>query len=78
MSLIANSDGVDGATLAHDAGYDNGAPALPPALKHLAMRCRRAQRRPMWEFDKGTYSMTPDARRLFGDAATDYQRRLSS
>lgn len=70
-SFVVNAGGVDGAQLANDAGYESPS-AVPPALKHLAARCRRVQRRPLWQFERldgvGRYSMTPAAVDLFKSA----------
>lgn len=69
LAFHLNHTGATGTQIAGQAGYKPS--GLPAALKHLAMRCRRAQKRPLWEFNDGTYTMTPEAHRLFGAVLRD-------
>jgi hypothetical protein len=50
--LCRNADRwVTGEQLAAELGLEHGAKSVPPSFKSMANRCRRAERRPMWEYD---------------------------
>jgi hypothetical protein len=50
LAELIDAERLRGDELADRAGY--AARGLPPALKHVATRCRQVARRPMWEFER--------------------------
>lgn len=42
---------VSGTRLADELGLEHGAKSVPPSFKSMANRCRRVERRPMWNYD---------------------------
>ena len=50
--LCDNADAwISGAAIADELGLAHGAKSVPPSFKSMANRCRRAGRRPTWEYD---------------------------
>ncbi len=83
--LISQLDGTQlggllGALLTHAAGGDAhdllavpgmaySRSGIPVALKHLAMLCRKAERRPLWDYADGRYTVNDVAAALFTSAS---------
>ncbi len=77
VAVLLAEGRIRGDELAARAGY--GPRGLPPALKHIATRCRQVARRPMWEFAKdaegyGHYWMEDATRAVFRKAFDDGAR----
>jgi hypothetical protein len=78
-AFLINKSGVTAEHLAQVAGYDS-ARSIPPALRHLATRCRQVGRRPFWKID-GTadgrrYEITTEARGLFEKAMVKASKEI--
>lgn len=68
LTLLCRNAGtwVSGARIADELGLDHGAKSVPPSFKSMANRCRRASRRPTWEYDnQNGYRVTPLVAELF-------------
>jgi hypothetical protein len=53
LLLLSRNAGtwVSGARIADELGLKHGAKSVPPSFKSMANRCRRADRRPTWDYD---------------------------
>ena len=64
---------VSGARIADELGLGHGAKSVPPSFKSMANRCRRANRRPTWEYDtQNGYRITPLVAELFLPKLTEH------
>lgn len=67
QALVINADGGHADDLVAHPTMAYAKSGIPAGLKHLAMRCRQAGHRPMWDFthDTDTYSVPADVAAVF-------------
>jgi hypothetical protein len=66
---------VGGSQIGLALGLSHGAKSVPPSFKSLANRCRRAERRPMWDHDaQNGYHIVGRVAELFRAAFTEVER----
>ncbi|MGH8990035.1 MAG: hypothetical protein ACRDZ7_00710 [Acidimicrobiia bacterium] len=77
-ALVTNRGELTSQDLADGAGYGDYK-AIPPALRHLASRCRQVERRPFWHFHHredgtGVYTAGDAVRALFAPLVAEIGR----
>jgi hypothetical protein len=68
LALLCERAGtwVNGTKIAEALGLAHGAKSVPPSFKSIANRCRRADRRPVWDYDpEQGYRVNRDIAALF-------------
>lgn len=61
---------VSGTEIADALGLDHGAKSVPPSFKSIANRCRRVDRRPVWDYDpERGYRVTSPIAELFAEVS---------